>query len=130
MIVAGIGARAAVTANEIVAAVTDACGRAGIAVAEVGLLAGLDRRETIASLREAGLTLTIGTETFDTARLQQESPRCVTHSERSLSATGVPSVAEAAALAGAGLEGMLLLPRVAFPTVTVALAIGPGGTDL
>ncbi len=129
MIIAGIGARASATASQIVEAVADACGRAGIALAEVGLLAGLDRPETIASLREAGSMLTIGTETFDAACLQQESPRCVTQSERSLSATGLPSVAEAAALAGAGPEGMLLLPRVAFPTVTVALAIGPGGTE-
>jgi cobalt-precorrin 5A hydrolase len=136
MIVAGIGARASATAEEIVAAVIDACGRAGIAVEEVGRLSGLDRPETSAALASAGVLLgnrpgshdSIEIALSSAMELQQEGNRCATLSDRSMAATGVPSVAEAAALAGAGPEGMLLLHRIAFATVTVALAIGPGGT--
>jgi cobalt-precorrin 5A hydrolase len=157
MIVAGIGARASATAADMVEAVRDACARAGIALNEVGVLAGLDRPETTAALGKTAALLNhgrsepesggsagdnrtmdgifrafLGVEIslFSMVKLQQEANRCATVSARSMAATGVPSVAEAAALAAAGPEGMLLLPRLAFPTVTVALAIGPGGTQL
>jgi cobalamin biosynthesis protein CbiG len=130
MIIAGIGARAMATTEDMVAAVLDCCRRSGVDPAEVGALAGLDRPETVAALRAAAAGLKAEPHVFDAVRLQSEAARCVTHSDRSLAATGVPSVAEAAALAAAGPEGMLLSPRVAYGTVTVALAIGPGGTEV
>lgn len=166
MIIAGVGARARATPQEIVAAVLDCCSRNGIEPGEVAMLAGLDRYETLAALRAAvdmldaalsaarghpgadiagdgapmgdgdrivgdSFSSNVGVKflAFSVAKLQLEASRCATHSQRSLVATGVPSVAEAAALAAAGPEGMLLAPRVAFATVTVALAIGPGATE-
>ncbi len=115
------------------------------------MLAALDRVETVAAVRAAaarlprpdegwnrdsnptvrGLTRVfegVKAVFFGVSNLQKQAARCITNSERSLAATGVPSVAEAAALAAAGPEGMLLTPRVSFATVTVALAIGPGAT--
>ncbi len=162
MIVAGIGARASATADEIVRAVVECCERNGIDPSEVGKLACLDRPATVAILRAAvdQLTATSGDDgktdgddnrtmddnsrtmddrisvrqgmeilSFSVVDLQLQADRCATQSEKSMAATGVPSVAEAAALAAAGPEGMLLAPRVAFTTVTVALAIGPGATS-
>lgn len=124
MIVAGIGARAAATAQEIAEAVRDACGRAGIEVGEVGVVCGMER----APIEDAARVLNIRAKLCTLDELRAEAARCVTHSERSMAATGVPSVAEAAAMAAAGPDGMMFLPRVAYANVTVALAIAPGAT--
>ena len=129
MIVAGVGTRAKATADEIVAAVRDACDRAGFDIDSVRLLAGLERPETGLAMRHAAVALNIRAALFAAPRLAEEGPRCVTHSERSMAAAGVPSVAEAAAMAAAGPDGMLFLPRIAFATVTVALAVGPERTE-
>ncbi len=150
MIVAGIGARSVATSADIVAAVTDCCRRAGIALTELGVLAGLDRAETVTALCAAGVELGqtqamcdhdrvmddpsssfagLKIQVFSVAELQLQASRCVTLSQRSMTATGVPSVAEAAALTASGPDGMLFLQRVAFARVTVALAVAPGGTQ-
>lgn len=128
MIIVGIGAQSAATADDIVEAVRECCGRAGIALSEAGVLAGLDRAETRAALEAAAKQLGVTAEVWTAEQLREMAPRCVTSSERSLAATGVPSIAEAAALAASGPDGMLLLPRFALARVTAALAIGPGGT--
>jgi cobalt-precorrin 5A hydrolase len=118
MIAAGIGARKCASADEMVAAVRAACLAAG--VENVHLLAGLER--TCPALAEAAEKLGARLDICDLARLRAESGRCLTRSPRSLAATGVPSVAEAAALAAAGPGSVLIQPRIALETVTVALA--------
>jgi len=118
MIAAGIGARESASADDMVAAVKTACLAAGVEGA--GVLAGLERsRDALAGAAEVfGARLDI----CDLARLRAESGRCLTNSTRSLAASGVPSVAEAAALAAAGPDGVLIQPRITFDRVTVALA--------
>ncbi len=151
MIVAGVGTRTSATADEIVMAVTDCCRRNGIDPAEVAVLASLDRAQTMSAMRAAALRLGAATGAstpdatsedrsvtgragratlvvFSATQLQRHATGCSTFSDRSMAATGVPSVAEAAALAAAGPDGMLLAPRVAYATVTVALAIGSGAS--
>jgi cobalt-precorrin 5A hydrolase len=54
--------------------------------------------------------------------LQNQSPFVRTRSERVENLFGVPSVAEAAALAGAGAESVLLVPRIAGQGATCAVA--------
>jgi cobalt-precorrin 5A hydrolase len=56
--------------------------------------------------------------------LEAASPRTLTHSAQAMAAMNVRSVAEAAALAGAGPNGRLLGPRIAVGPVTCALAVG------
>ena len=57
------------------------------------------------------------------ADLEAAASRILTHSERVLAATGVPSLSEAAALAAAGPGARLLAPRVAVGPATCALAV-------
>ena len=127
MIAAGIGARARVTPDEIVAAVRKGCERAGIDVRKVSVLAALARAETETAVLGAAGLLELRAHFCTIDALRAEAGGCATRSDRSLAATGVPSVAEAAALAAAGPDAMLIVPRIALPTVTVALAEGPGG---
>jgi cobalt-precorrin 5A hydrolase len=49
--------------------------------------------------------------------------RAETHSERVIALKGVPSIAEAAALAAGGPSARLLAPRVVLGPATCALAI-------
>jgi len=61
--------------------------------------------------------------------LEAAAPRTVTKSAHALAAMNVPSVAEAAALAGAGSTARLLVPRVATDKVTCALATSEGTSN-
>ena len=54
--------------------------------------------------------------------LEAANPATLTHSEHSMAAMNVHSVAEAAALAGAGPRSRLLGPRIVVGPVTCALA--------
>ena len=60
----------------------------------------------------------------DEARdLEAASARAETRSARVLALTGVPSIAEAAALAAAGPAARLILPRIKLGPATCALAV-------
>jgi cobalt-precorrin 5A hydrolase len=50
---------------------------------------------------------------------------CVTHSEKSIKQYGIPSVAEAAALAAAGAGARFLIPRFCGRNTTASVAIAP-----
>jgi cobalt-precorrin 5A hydrolase len=60
--------------------------------------------------------------------LEAADARIITRSERVLALTGVPSVAEAAALAAAGPASRLVGPRVAIGPATCALAVSGDAT--
>jgi cobalt-precorrin 5A hydrolase len=57
--------------------------------------------------------------------LEAANPRTLTHSQHAMTIMNVHSVAEAAALAGAGPASQLLGPRVVIGPVTCALACAP-----
>ena len=124
MMAVGIGAKSTVTPEDVVSAVRECCARYGIDAQELGGLASLDRAATRVAILAAANELGVRVMFYDKSDLQAQASRCVTHSERSFIATGVPSVAEAAALAAAGLNSALIVPRIAFATVTAALALG------
>jgi cobalt-precorrin 5A hydrolase len=59
------------------------------------------------------------------AELIAAAPRCATRSERVEAVTGLPSLAEAAALAGAGPNSRLLLARISRDGASCAVAADP-----
>jgi histidinol-phosphate aminotransferase/cobalt-precorrin 5A hydrolase len=112
----GIGARAGVRAEEVLAAVATAL--AGLAIDRAGVrLATLDTRAAepglVAAAAELGWPLT-GHPAAVLAAVPVPAP-----SARVAAAVGTPSVAEAAALAGGG---RLLLGKTVCGRVTVAVA--------
>jgi cobalt-precorrin 5A hydrolase len=119
VIVAGIGCRRACAAADIVALVRRALATADAAAA---VLAAPDFRSdepgTALAARSLGLPLTF----VERELLAAAEPRCATRSARAAETTGLASVAEAAALAAAGPGATLVLPRIAGPRVTCALA--------
>jgi len=120
MIVAGIGATSKATASDMTAAVREARERAGIDMTVIRVLAGPPR--VAVRLGEAAKLIGARLDVCDLSRLRAEGERCTTRSERSMAETGVPCVAEAAALAAAGIGGRLRLPRIIVGPVTIAVA--------
>lgn len=95
-------------------------------------VAGKVERLAIPSKSEAGplaeLSSKLGVERvlIDKAQMRSVAALCATSSARSLQAYGVPSVAEACALAAAGANAKLLVARNVRGKVTCALAEGEG----
>jgi cobalt-precorrin 5A hydrolase len=122
MIVAGIGCRRGASAPDIEAVITAALERAGVDKSALSLIAApatkCDEPGIAATACARGVPLVAVSE----LELQGAGARTVTRSERSLAHMGVPSVAEAAALAAAGTEARLLQPRLALGPATCALA--------
>jgi cobalt-precorrin 5A hydrolase len=122
MVIAGIGCRRGATGGDVVAAVRLASMRAGISRVD-GLATSVPkaRQEGPAS---AALQLGVPLLVVDDEALGRAADFVVTRSDRVMALTGVPSVAEAAALAAAGPGARLIQARIVLGPATCALAIG------
>jgi cobalt-precorrin 5A hydrolase len=122
VIVAGIGCRKGASAAEVDAALEAALERAGRPLARIDRIATAaakrDEAGIAASAKARGLPLVLVAQ----PDLETASARGATWSARVLALAGVPSVAEAAALAAAGPRARLILPRIVKGPVTCALA--------
>jgi cobalt-precorrin 5A hydrolase len=121
MIVAGIGARAGCAAEDIVRVVRAATEQAGV---EISVLAAPDFKCAEDGVQQAALLLDVPLVAVTRTILQAVQPRCPTRSSRAEAATGIASVAEGCALAAAGANGRLILPRISHGSATCALAAG------
>lgn len=122
MIVAGVGFRRSVAAEEIVTLVEQALQRAALGRDALLKLATIEALATLPAFAEAAQRLAVTAEPVEEQALSAAAPRVRTQSARSLAAHGVGSVAEAAALGAAGPGAILLLERIASPYATCALA--------
>lgn len=134
----GIGCRAGVSGEAVTALVERALAAAGPAAAPAALFTLLDKAQE-AGLRAAASRLGLPLVFLPRAALEAAAPAAETRSERVVALFGVPSVAETAALAGAGPGARLVVPRMAADGVTCAVAAlppsgsgeaGPTGRDL
>ncbi len=122
MIVAGIGCRKGASATDVNAAIDAALKEAGQSAEALSVLATSDGKGSepglIEAARERGLELVL----VKPAALEAAGSRTRSFSPRVQEMFGVPSVAEAAALAAAGPQSELLIPRVIVESVTCAIA--------
>jgi cobalt-precorrin 5A hydrolase len=123
MIVAGIGCRRGAPAPDIEAAVRESLARAGVAVDALSLIATIAAKQDETAIRAAANKLGVALVVVPQNELEAAGHRTETHSERVLALTGVPSVAEAAALAAAGPAARLISPRLVVGSATCALAL-------
>ena len=128
MMVAGVGCKAGTAAGAIEAAIAEALARAGLSTETLTALATScakgDEPGIAAAAKARGLAFVVVPQ----HDLEAVSGRVVTRSARVQALTGVPSVAEAAALAAAGPASRLLGPRVAVGPATCALAVSGDAT--
>ncbi len=122
MIVAGIGCRSECSADEIVALIDAALAAIPEARAELIALAAPSFRAEADGPRKAAEALELPLLLIGDAEMKAAEPRCVTASPRALETRGLVSVAECAALAGAGEGADLILPRIKGKSATCALA--------
>ena len=120
MIVAGIGCKRGTAARDIEAVIRAALDRANVAALDAIATVAIKGAE--AGIRAAAASRGIPLMIVSGADVKATGGRTATNSARSLAATGVPSVAEAAALAAAGPTARLLGARVIVGTATCALA--------
>jgi len=124
MIVAGIGCRKGASAAEISAVIADALARAGLGTQALDLVAAPESKGGEQGVAAAAAALGVPLMLVAKADLEAAGARTQTRSERVLALIGVPSVAEAAALAAGGPAARLILPRITVGVATCALAGG------
>ena len=119
---AGIGFRRGTDAAEIAGLIGQALRQAGASAADLRAVATACDRAGEPAIREAAAAFGLAPLPIAPAMLEACDGRVVTRSMRILHLRGVGSLAEAAALAAAGSDGSLALPRIASAGATCALA--------
>ncbi|HZD61482.1 MAG TPA: cobalamin biosynthesis protein [Xanthobacteraceae bacterium] len=122
MTVAGIGCRKGASAADISAVITHALARAGLASQALDVIAAPESKGDEQGVSAAAAALGVPLVLVSRADLQAAGARAQTRSERVLALIGVPSVAEAAALAASGPASRLIVPRMSVGIATCALA--------
>jgi cobalt-precorrin 5A hydrolase len=121
MIIAGVGCRKGASAVEVRAAIATALKRAGLMANALALLAAPAAKEREPGIAAAASALNVPLVLVPQNQLEAASVRTLTRSERVFALMGVPSVAEAAALAAGGTGARLVAARVAVGPATCAL---------
>lgn len=120
--VMGLGCRLGVTAEAVIAAAQETLALAPVPVQLVGLHTSA-RKLAEAGLREAAARLTLALHFHEDDALKGVEARIASPSKRVAELTGVGSVAEAAALCGAGARARLLVSKHSTGNVSCAIAL-------
>lgn len=121
VIIAGIGCRKGASATQVREAITAALVGSGVSRDLLRFIATADFRGAEPGIVAAANALCLPLLVVPIADLESVAPHTITHSERVVALTGLPSVAEAAALAAGGCSARLLAPRTVAGPVTCAL---------
>ena len=122
MIIAGVGCRRGAPAAAITAVIEAALARTGYGKGELGVIATAAAKRGEVGIGAAASALGVPLVFVPRGDLQSASARTVTRSARVAALVGVPSVAEAAALAAGGPAARLITARIACGGATCALA--------
>lgn len=122
MIVAGIGCRRGASADQIEAAIAAALARVGLEEQQLAMIATTALKGGERGIMDAAAARGVPLVLVPQSDLEAAGARTLSHSERVVAIAGVPSVAEAAALAAAGASARLIGPRIAVGPATCALA--------
>jgi len=122
MIIAGVGCRKGTAAAAIEAAIAAALAGNGIDAKSLGVIATAQAKANEPGIVDAAAAFGVRLVLVPRIDLADASTRTLTNSERVRHHIGVPSVAEAAALAAGGPSARLLAPRTVVGPATCALA--------
>ena len=127
LLAVGVGCRSGVSGEVIADLVARTLDEIGEEATPVALFTVLDKQSE-AGIAEAAARLGFALVHLPRAALEAVTDKVETRSERVVELFGVPSIAEGAALAGAGPGARLVTPRRAERGATIAVALG--GTDI
>jgi cobalt-precorrin 5A hydrolase len=122
MIVAGVGCRKGVQPGDVKAVILAAFEQAGIAVSGLGKIATIHAKSREKGIEAAASAMRVPLVLMTQADLMSVMMRVATRSAQVEALVGVPSVAEAAALAAGGPSARLIAPRIVVGPATCALA--------
>ncbi|GJE61911.1 hypothetical protein MPOCJGCO_4038 [Methylobacterium trifolii] len=122
-LVAGIGFRRGTESSEIAALIERALSEAGQAPHALQAIATAADRACEPAIRAAAAAFGLAPVGVEAPALAAVDGRVVTRSARIETLRGVGSLAEAAALAAAGVGARLALPRITSAGTTCALAV-------
>lgn len=127
MIVLGIGHESGAQLADLQSLVDACLHSAKLKASEIGLIASIESRAGSGLADALAARLGLRARYFPAARLEAETPRLANPSAALFLRIGCHGVAEAAALAAAGPEARLILPKTKGNGVTCAIA--GGGTN-
>ena len=128
-IVIGLGASQSSSAQEATEAAARVLSEAGLEEATVIAVGAIRSRAEHPAIHAVASHFGAPVEVFEAARLEEETPRLANPSPELFAKIGCHGVAEAAALAAAGRQSVLLVEKTKSGGVTVAIAEAraPGG---
>ena len=118
----GVGCERGVAPQVLVEAVRSALDQAGLDARAVACVASVDVKADEAAVLQVANHLGVPARFFTAAALEAETPRLATPSDVVFAEIGCHGVAEAAALAAAGPQSRLIVPKIKGDRVTVAIA--------
>ncbi len=124
MIVVGVGCRKGATDTAIAGAIRTAVAKTGLSFARISALAAPDFKAGEGGLRRAADDMGLPLRLVERAQLEAVQASCTTHSPTVMTALGLGSICEAAAIAEAGVGAILVLPRTVAHGVACAIAEG------
>jgi cobalamin biosynthesis protein CbiG len=118
----GLGCDRDCAVHRLEAAALGALAVAGLAPADVGVIVSIDQKADEPALKALAQNWDVPIRFFAAAVLERETWRLKNPSGRIFALMGCHGVAEAAALAAVGPDGLLLVPKQKSEGVTVAIA--------
>jgi cobalt-precorrin 5A hydrolase len=126
MIVAGVGSRREISADELEHVIRMALGIFRLPPERLEVIATESEKATQPAYQEAAQRLSVRLIGCTVEDLDRVAGQVLTPSKLVLETKGVPSIAEASALVAAGHNARLLGTRVATEAATCAIAVGDG----
>lgn len=121
----GIGCERGTDPAEAVALAESTLAGAGLAAASVAVIVSLDLKSDEPAVHAIADRFGVPARFFDAATLEAETPRLASPSDYVFRTVGCHGVAEGAALAATGLDGVLVVPKTRSPRATCAIARAP-----
>lgn len=118
----GLGCERGTNTEEVISLLEDTLAENNLAKAAIGGLYSIDLKADETALHQAATHLGVPVRFFDVETLTKEEPRLANPSDVVKAEVGVAGVAEAAALAAAGEDGTLIVPKQKSQRATIAIA--------
>jgi cobalt-precorrin 5A hydrolase/precorrin-3B C17-methyltransferase len=126
----GVGCERGVAADELVGLVEQTLHAHGLAAGAIACVASIDVKADEAAVHAAAAALGVPARFFTADALEAEAPRLRNPSETVYREVGCHGVAEGAALAAAGAEGLLIVDKTRSKRATCAVARAPADIDV
>jgi cobalt-precorrin 5A hydrolase/precorrin-3B C17-methyltransferase len=121
----GVGGERGVAADELIALVDDTLKQHHLSRSALAAVASIDLKEDEAAIQALARHLDLPLRIFTAEELNAEAPRLRNPSALVMSEVGCPGVSEGAALAAAGPDARLIIPKTKSKRATCAVALAP-----